>query len=449
MTGAAEDLAAEDLATEDLAAQAGPATRIRARWLYGGAGVARRGAAILIRGDRIAAVGPDAAVPHTGGPELTFEAATVLPGLIDAHTHLLLPYGQDLTRVRGGSAAATAAARAVACRLLGRGVTTVRDLGSPGTDGQDLRDAIGSRPADGPTVVAAGRPITSPDGHFRSFGITVEGAAEAAGAVRLLHDEGADLVKIAVTGGSLTPGTDMSRAYLGRSEMAAIVAAAHGRGLRVAAHAHGTEGIEIALAVGVDTIEHCTWLDARGRIQAPPPELLRALCDRKQSVVLAGPIEPTIADLLDGAVAPGSDPRMAPGPDPRMAPGPDSGMAPGLERRLRIWRNGRTLARAGVPVALGSDSVYGQFSDCRDLTARARAMVAFAGWRPAEVLAALTSGGAHALGRAGEVGTIAPGAYADLLVVAGNPTESIGDLDRVVAVFKRGRRVARDESVTG
>ncbi|MFF7196215.1 amidohydrolase family protein [Streptomyces sp. NPDC008079] len=421
MTGTAEDR------------EASPATRIRARWLYGGAGVARRGAAILVRGDRIAAVGPDADVPHTGGPELTFEAATVLPGLIDAHTHLLLPYGRDLTRVDSGSAAATAAARAVAARLLGRGVTTVRDLGSPGTDGQALRDAIGARPADGPTVVAAGRPITSPHGHFRSFGITVEGAAEAAGAVRLLHDEGADLVKIAVTGGSLTPGTDMSRAYLGRSEMAAIVAAAHARGMRVAAHAHGTEGIEIALAAGVDTIEHCTWLDARGRIQAPPPELLRALCDRRQSVVLAGPIEPAIADLLDTPVPSGAD----------------SPMAPGLERRLRIWRNGRTLARAGVPVALGSDSIYGQFPDCRDLTVRARAMVAFAGWRPAEALAALTSGGAHALGRAGEVGTIAPGAYADLLVVAGNPTESIGDLDRVVAVFKRGRRVARDAPVNG
>ncbi len=116
-----------------------------------------------------------------------------------------------------------------------------------------------------------------------------------------------------------------------------------------------------------------------------------------------------------------------------------------MDRRIQIWRNGRTLARAGVPVALGSDSMYGQFPDYRDLTIRARAMVAFAGWQPAEMLAALTTGGAHALGRLGEVGTLAAGAYADLLVVSGNPTESIDDLDRVVAVFKRGRRVVPGE----
>ncbi|WP_424532021.1 amidohydrolase family protein [Sphaerisporangium viridialbum] len=420
-------------AARDRADGGGPATRIRAEWLYRGAGVAQRGAAILIRGERIVMVGPDARVPSADGPEFTFAAATVLPGLIDAHTHLLLPHGGDLTWAGSGPAdaaattAAASAARSIAGRLLESGVTTVRDLGSPGTLGQALRDAVDADQTAGPTIVAAGRPITSPDGHFRSFGITVQGADQAARAVERLHGEGADLVKVAVTGGSLTPGTDMGRAYLGRAEVAAVVAAAHDRGMRVAAHAHGTAGVEVSLAAGVDSIEHCTWLDADGRVQSPPPVLVRALRDRRRSVVLAGPIEPAIADVLD----------IAAGPDPRVSPG--------VDRRIQIWRNGRTLARAGVPVALGSDSMYGQFPGYRDLTIRARAMVAFAGWQPAEMLAALTTGGAHALGRLGEVGMLAAGAYADLLVVSGNPTESIDDLDRVVAVFKRGRRVIPGE----
>lgn len=408
--------------TEGPADHRGPAVRLRAERLYRGAGPVRRGEAVLIRGDRIVAVGPDARVPRPGGAEFTFDAATLLPGLIDAHTHLLLPHGRDVARPLPGPEA-MAAARAVAGRLLARGITAVRDLGSPGTLGQALRDEIAAHRTPGPAVLAAGRPVTSPDGHFRGIGRTARTAAQASAAVRRLHAEGADLVKAVVTGGSLTPGTDMARAYLGRAELAALVADAHRLGMPVAAHAHGTAGIEAALAAGADTIEHCTWLDPDGRVGEPRPDLLRALRDGGATAVLAGPVEPAFAAALDGAAEPG----------PRETPQ--------WRRRVRIWRNGRELARAGVPVALGSDAMYGQFADCRDLTVRARAMAAFAGWRPAELLAALTAGGARALGRTGELGTVAAGAYADLLVVAGNPAESLADLDRVVAVFRRGRRV--------
>jgi imidazolonepropionase-like amidohydrolase len=235
-----------------------------------------------------------------------------------------------------------------------------------------------------------------------------------------------------LTGGALTPGTALGLAQLDLEELRAVTDRAHQLARRVAAHAHGTAGIQLAVAAGVDTIEHCGFLDFAGNPGPIDDRLVEQMAERGQVVVIAAP-------MPSGMVDTDADTGRGVG-------APDPARVASLQR---AWRNAASLRRAGVQVALGSDSFFGQFSDFRDLIYRAEAIVAVGGWSPSDVLGLLTSGGAAALGRNKEIGRLAAGAKADLLVVDGDPSQDMTALRRVLAVYRSGRLVSNRVSDRG
>ncbi len=143
--------------------------------------------------------------------------------------------------------------RPVRSQLLRRGVTTVRDLGCRA---DVLPVLLEPRTEPSTRIAASGPPVTSPRGHFWPLSLQVRGPDLIRAAVAELHSLGVDVIKVMATGGAMTAGTAMGRAQFDLAELTAAVEAAHARRLRVAAHAHGTEGIELAVVAGVDTIEH-------------------------------------------------------------------------------------------------------------------------------------------------------------------------------------------------
>jgi imidazolonepropionase-like amidohydrolase len=408
-------------------------------------------AAVLVEHGRIAWVGP---APEAGrlayGETDSFPGGCLVPGLIDAHVHLCFRYGADLT-APAEDAAAVAATVALHCgRLLKAGVTTVRDLGSAGRAVQQARDAIARGELDGPRIRCSGRPVTTAGGHLSSFGLAASGEAGLAAAVAAVARDGADTVKIVATGGAGTPGTPLGRAQFTTGELRAAVRAAAGLGLPVAAHAHGTEGIARAVAAGVHTVEHCSWMDLAGGIGSLDPAVLAEMRRRRQIGVIAGPLPPALAGQLASGVpalaapAPAGPSSGSPAAPPSASPdGPSSvsvATADPAGRTRAIWRNARVSREHGVAQALGTDAMFGQFDDDHDLAWRAQGLVEQAGWPAAHVLEALWRGGAAALGSPGLLGAIAPGAHADLVVLGGDPGADIRALHDVRAVYRAGLR---------
>ena len=197
---------------------------------------------------------------------MTGHDGTLLPGLTDAHVHLVADSGDSaLDRVAGYSAGEIeeVISRALRDQLLA-GVTTVRDLGDRRFCVLDRRDRQQSAPAIEPTIVASGPPLTSRGGHCHYMGGEVSGTGEIIGAVAERVERGADIIKVMASGGVNTPGTDVMRTQFTTGELQLIVDRAHAAGVPVTAHAHGTPAVEQAVAVGVDGIEHCSCVTDRG-----------------------------------------------------------------------------------------------------------------------------------------------------------------------------------------
>ncbi len=356
------------------------------------------------------------------GRVVHYPGATILPGLVDAHTHICMAQGEDLSQPVTEELLASSVEQGLlsAEGMLATGVTTARDLGARGRAAQLVRSSLTGR--NGPRLVVSGRPITSPDGHFASFGITARGPREAAQAVDTLAEEGVDLVKLVLTGGNLTPGTDPSSAQFTLDEVRAVTKRARAHRLRVAAHAHGLAGIELAVEAGVDTIEHCSWATAESFPGEPVRLLVDKIVEQGITVVVAGPLP---LDLAGGYSSP--------------SPG---SLAPIAGRVLKAWANAATLIEAGAQVALGTDSLFGQFPGFQDLIVRAEALVAHGSWDPARVVELMTEGGAAALGLSRSIGRLEAGWQADLLVVGGDPSTDIQCLRRAYAVYKDGQLVS-------
>ena len=379
-------------------------------------------AAVLLAEGRIAAVGDvRAVVASAPAARLTwYDNATLLPGLIDCHAHLTCRYGEDFTAPPAYSAARERAI-AAAGKLIAAGVTTVRDLGSPGTVMTDVRDAVREGRLPGPRLLVSGPPVTAPGGHMATIGLPVAGPRDAASAVRKLAAQKVDVVKVVSTGGALTPGTDLGATSLDDATISAVIAAAHGAGLPVAAHAHGTAGIEQAVGAGADTIEHCSWLRPDGSAGEAEPSVVSAMSRRGTAAVLAGPL--ALAESPAG-------------------PGWLAELTPGARRLLGRWDAARQLVAAGVRVAAGTDSFFGQFPAAHDLAYHAEALVRAAGWSAHDVVTMMTAGAAAALGPAGRhTGRLAVGFRADVLVTDGDPLSDIRSLRKIKDVLVGGRRV--------
>jgi imidazolonepropionase-like amidohydrolase len=370
-----------------------------ARFLEIETGELHSGWALRVEGDRIAAVGPLAAVAVPSGARVfDLPDATLLPGLIDVHVHLTWDDGRS------------PASREAAEKTLAAGFTTVRSCGAP--EGADLvlRDAIERREVVGPRVVAAGAPLGFDGGVcaqvFPGAGVFTT-AEQAVAHVGRLAAAGASWVKVCAGGGVLPEPQDEATVEVSPEALRKIVAEAHRLGLRVAAHAQGPAAVSAAVEAGVDSVEHGSLLDepvarrmvARGTWLVPTFYRLR--WRREQAVAAGAPAE--------------AQARLT---------------AAEQSARERL----RQAIALGVPVALGSDATVIPHG----LNAREVAALVELGMTPLRALQAATLRSAALLGWSDRVGSLRVGHLADLVAVTGDPLADPSALGRVVLVVKDG-----------
>ena len=368
--------------------------------------------AVLTRNQTILASGPRARVEQQASRDAFrafFPNGTVLPGLIDSHVHLAFDASEHPVESLSESNDETLfeAMASRARRLLDLGVTTVRDLGDRAGLAIKLRNAIASGILPGPRILSAGAPITSEGGHCWFLGGEVEGIDEIRDHVRRARFNGADLIKVMATGGRLTPGGPPPwMPQFSERELHEIVTEARRYALPVAAHVHGTESIRSAVAAGVDTLEHCRWMTETG---LDAPQAIVAEIVRKGIYIC-----PTINSNWETLFA-----RV--------------GRSYGQDLLAIMARHHED----GVLYIGGSDAGIPGI----DVGDYSRGLMSYTqiGLTEAEVIQAATVRAADALGMATQIGQIAPGLRADLLVVEGNPLRSLSALQSVLLVMIDGR----------
>ena len=385
----------------------------RAEIAFDGEQVMAGGALVLVRDGVIIGVEPASVAVPDGCAVTHLPGATVLPGLIDSHSHLC---GNDqpdaLDRLPGLSAdEIDQTIEAALAAQLAAGVTGVRDLGD---HGWAVVDRHRDRPA-GPAVVAAGPPITSPGGPCATLGGEAAGIDGLRRAVRERAERGADLVKIMTSGGVMSPGTDIRACQFGLDELRAVVDEAHRLGLPVTAHAHALAAVEQCVAAGVDGIEHCSFLTEHG--VHTPPRLAAAIATAGITVC------PTLGHDMDA---------MATLPPALLAVAERVGVT--LEQRLAQVGE---LHAAGVSFVSGIDSGINPVKR-HGLLPTALVELVAAGVPAATALASATGRAADACGLADRTGRLRPGLRADLLLVDGDPTTDITAIRNTRVVVTRG-----------
>lgn len=400
-----------------------PVIAVKAGLLIDGtAGEPVSNAVITVRNGRIVAVGRE--VP-SGARVVDLSKLTVLPGFIDCHVHLIGRYigeGPDWQNSAVRDLPQEGAIRGVrnARQTLEAGFTTVRMVGAADFSDVALRNMIDQGIVPGPRILTAAHAIGATGGHCDTNGYVpgiaergpeqgvADGADEIIEAVREQIKYGADVVKFCATGGVLSEGDAVGVQQYTEDEMRVLVTAAHLAGRKVAAHAHGTEGIKAALRAGVDSIEHGSMLD-------------------DEAIAL---FKKTGAFLVPTLMAQEAVERQA-----------RDGVLVGLraEKALTIAPRARESFRravgAGVHIALGSDAgVFPHGTQGREFV-----LMAHNGMSNRHAILAGTREAAELLGLEDEVGTVEPGKVADLVAVDGNPLEDIELLTRPVFVMHEGR----------
>ncbi|MDG6106180.1 amidohydrolase family protein [Dactylosporangium aurantiacum] len=391
----------------------------RADRAFDGAGMLAGGALVLVEDGAIVGVeAGTAAAPH-GCPVTYLPGTTLLPGLIDTHTHLCGDSSVGtLDRLAGRDPdELDATIDAALAAHLRRGVTTVRDLGDQSWSVVDRHR--GERP-DRPRVLAAGPPLTSVGGHCADMGGATRGVAGLRRAVRERAERGADLVKVMTSGGVATAGTDIHACQFDLDEIRAVVDEAHRAGLPVTGHAHALDAVRQCLAAGVDGIEHCSCTTPAGAVT--PPDLAAGIAAAGIAVC------PTLGFDLGGLSA-------LDGPGHAAA-------ARQVEQHLAERRpQVRQLYEAGVDLISGVDSGIHPVKPHGGLAESVIDLVG-CGVPAVTALASATGRAAQACGLAGRTGRLRPGLDADLLLVDGDPATDITALRAVRAVVRHGRPVA-------
>jgi imidazolonepropionase-like amidohydrolase len=374
---------------------------------------------IVIQGDKIASVGSDAQIP-AGAEVVDLSNATVLPGLIDAHTHLTMTtnFGYSTLAISIPREALDGARNARV--TLEAGFTTVRNVGARGFTDVALRDAINAGDVPGPRMLVSGPPLSITGGHCDEdllpfeWHAQSEGAADGIEAVqhktREIIKYGADLIKICATGGVLSHGDNPQASQYTLEEMKAIVADAHRLGRKVAAHAHGAQGILWASEAGVDSIEHGSYIDDA------------AIAEMKKNGTYLVPTLYLADWFLQNAERIGTPPEL---------------IAKGREVMPAARKNVARAFAAGVKVGFGTDAaVYPH-----GLNAHEFAVMVKLGLTPLQAIQAATINDADLLGWSDRVGTLEPGKWADIVAVDGDPLADVTTLERVKFVMKGGEVV--------
>jgi imidazolonepropionase-like amidohydrolase len=347
----------------------------------------------------------------------------VLPGLVDAHVHLCAD-GTDGTLDRigePGKDAMMAVIEESLRRHLAAGVTTVRDLGDRRFAVLDWRSSSRSRSGVYPAVLAAGPPITSVGGHCANMGGEAAGQDQLREAVRERAERGADVVKIMASGGFATAGTQVMLCQFVLGELRVVVEEAHVAGLPVTAHAHGLPAVHMAMAAGVDGIEHCSFLTDKGMQQSA------ADVARLAEAGLA--VCPTV----------GTTGTLVPPPNAAATLG-KLGMTMEQVVEMRKRRVAQMHA-AGVRIVSGSDGGIAAAKP-HGLLPVSVAFLVDGGVSPVAALASATALAADACGLGNRKGRLRAGYDAELLVVDGDPIADISRLTQPSAVFAAGRRAA-------
>lgn len=410
---------------------------IRAARLIDGKGeITLKDAVVLVDGEKITAVGSALPIP-TSAKVIDLADATLLPGLIDAHTHLLLEMDgsnlslQDVEMLRVVATQSTAE-RALLGAKLGRedleaGITTVRDVGNSGVNGDvALRRAIENGWVPGPRMVTSTRALAAQGGQFGSLTpaaqnliedeyVTIHGSESARQAVRQALYDGAMCIKVIVNG---------SPANVTLDEMKAIVDEAHVSGVKVAAHAIGEKATRIAAEAGVDSIEHGYII---------PDDVLKTMAEKHIFLVPTDGTLKTFVEMSFGARQPNEAERAE--REKEAAP-----FVNGEQDRLR------RAIKAGVPIAAGSD----MYLTMPGMTRGQASLLLYeayaeAGMTPMEIIHAATRNAAELLGMQDRVGTLEVGKLADVIAVPGDPMKDIRALEHVKFVMKGGTVVATNK----
>lgn len=384
---------------------------------------------LIVRDGRIVEI--RAGFVREGGRIVDLGRQFVLPGLIDSHVHLCHENGPDdrINRVIKNSADWAVSGAGFAAKTLQAGFTTVANLGDDNDAIFALRDGIARGEIAGPRVLAAGT-VISPhggDGDVHGYSPAVSevirrptlcsGADDCRRIVRMQIGRGADLIKIVATGSVLADAAQGVGKQFMPDELKAIVETAHSMGRIVTAHAHGADGINDALAAGVDSIEHGTFLDQESI------RLFKANGAYLVPTLLAGA---TIAEW---------------------AADPNSFLSPTVREKARqvgpkMLDMARRARDAGLKVAFGTDASLGPHGT----NAREFSLMQKAGFAPLEAIRAATVNAADHLGVGKQVGSLAAGKSADLIAVAGNPLDDVRELERVRFVMKAGQIYRNDRA---
>ncbi len=379
------------------------------------------GATIVVDGDRIKAV----QMGYVGEPDIDLTGSFVMPGWIDMHVHIASQQSPNRFVENFTLEPADSALRAVpyAERTLMAGFTTVRDLGTRNSVAQSIRRAVAEGHIVGPRIFTAGKSLATTGGHADpSNGVNselrgdpgpaegvVNGSDDAYKAVRARYKEGADLIKITATGGVLSQAASGRNPQFTEAEIAAIVAAAEDYGFRVAAHAHGAEGMRRAVAAGVHSIEHGTYMS---------DEVMELMKEKRAWYV------PTIAagkfvaeqSKVEGYFSDVVRPKAA-------AIGPV------------IAETFAKAYRAGVPIAFGTDSGVSPHGD----NWKEFIYMVEGGMPVMEAIVSATRSAALLLNEWDNLGSIVPGKYADIVAVPGDPRQDVEEFGRVHFVMKGGK----------
>lgn len=379
---------------------------------------------ILVEGNKITDVRKGYMASGGSDKIIDLKNQTVMPGLIDCHVHMESETrkGNAADRFTQNPADIAFESLQYLNKTLMAGFTTVRDLGGSGVN-ISLRNAINKKLVDGPRIYTSGKSIATTGGHadptnsYRkdlmgnpgpNEGV-INGPEEAYHAVRQRYKEGSDLIKITATGGVLSQAKDGANAQFTEEEVKAIVTAAKDYGFRVAAHAHGAEGIKRAVRGGVNSIEHGTFMDDEGM------KLMKQYGTYFVPTIIAG------KSVADSAKIPGYYTDLV---TPKaLATGP------------QIQATFARAYKAGVKIAFGTDAgVYAHGKNAKEFV-----YMNEAGMPVLEIIKAATVNASDLLGIAGILGTIEKGKLADIIAVNGNPEKDAAVMSKVSFVMKDGK----------